>query len=150
MGTLVLPENLRRAQDSSGIVSRCVVATENSVSESVTGPGQGALEGAPQVVEGPGYDHVVVEAHQRGHAQHPDANPCRRRAKKSKNLMFSHPRAAGRKRLVCPPQTGFSFCCHRSFTVCQASAGMTSLILAGHMTEHAFLVEREPLRISLV
>ena len=73
-GKHALPEHLRRAQESSRSVSCGAVATETGVSDSVTGPGQGALKGAPQVVEGPRYDHVVVEAHQRGHTQHPDAD----------------------------------------------------------------------------
>lgn len=82
MKTHILPENLRRAQDSSRTVSCSAVATETGVTYSVTGPGQGVLEGAAQVVEGPRYDHVVVEAHQRGHTQHPDTNTCRRRGQK--------------------------------------------------------------------
>lgn len=49
------------------------------ISHSVAGPRQGALEGAAQVVEGPRNDHVIVEAHQRGHAQHPDTDAWQRR-----------------------------------------------------------------------
>lgn len=49
---------------------------EGPVARGVAGPGQGALEGLAQVVEGPGNDHVVVEGDQRGDHQHADPDPC--------------------------------------------------------------------------
>lgn len=61
-----------------------------SISHSVAGPRQGALKGAAQVVECPRDDHIVVETHQRGHAQHPYTDAWQR-----KQSFFSHPRAAG-------------------------------------------------------
>lgn len=73
MTTHLLPENLRGAQDVTGGIS-CAVATETCVGHSVTGPGQGALERAAQVVKCPGYNYIIVETYQRGHTQHPDAN----------------------------------------------------------------------------
>lgn len=66
-----------------GHVSCRVVSTQTGVGHGVTWPGQWALEGAAQVVKGPGYDDVVVETDQRGHAQHPDADTCEQRQKKS-------------------------------------------------------------------
>lgn len=75
-----LPENLCGAEEfTGGAVAGCAVTTETCIGNSIAGPGQRALEGAAQVVERPRYNDVVVETHQRGHTQHPDANTCGRR-----------------------------------------------------------------------
>lgn len=74
-GENLLPEFFCGAESStSGAVARGVVTTESSVGYSVTGPGQGALERAAQVIKCPGYDDVIVETHQRGHTEHANAN----------------------------------------------------------------------------
>lgn len=74
-----LPEDLRGAEQFCGVVCCRVVTTEMCVSLSVAGPRQGALKGAAQVVERPRDDHIIVETHQRGHAQHPYADSWQRR-----------------------------------------------------------------------
>lgn len=78
--THLLPENLCGAQDfASGAISSCVVATETYIGYSITGPGQGALERAAQVVKRPCYNYIIVETYQRGHTQHPNANTYKKR-----------------------------------------------------------------------
>ena len=71
----LLPEEFGGAEGfTGGAVARVVLTTETCIGQSVTGPGQGALERAAQVVKGPRYDDVIVETHQRGHTEHPNAN----------------------------------------------------------------------------
>lgn len=78
MNAHLLPEFLRGAEDfTRGAVARNV--TETCVGHSIAGPGQRALKRAAQVVERPRYDHVVVETHQRGHTQHPNADTYNKR-----------------------------------------------------------------------
>lgn len=73
--THLLPENLCGAEDfSSGAIASGAVTTETRVGYSIAGPGQRALERAAQVVKRPRYDDVIVETHQRGHTEHPNAN----------------------------------------------------------------------------
>lgn len=75
----LLPENLCGAEDfASGAIARSAV-TETCVGYGITGPGQRALERAAQVEERPCYNDVIVETHQRGHAEHADADTYRKR-----------------------------------------------------------------------
>lgn len=69
----LLPEDFCGAQVFTSGAVPCVV-TESCIGYSITGPGQWALEGAAQVVKRPCYDDVVVQTHQRGHTEHPNAN----------------------------------------------------------------------------
>lgn len=76
----LLPEVFCGAEDfTSGAIARCAVTTESSVGYSITGPRQRALERAAQVVKRPRDNDVIVETHQRGHTQHPDADTYEKR-----------------------------------------------------------------------
>ena len=82
--TNLLPEDLCGAEAStSGAVASGVVPTETCVGYSITGPGQRALERAAQVVKRPRYNDVIVETHQCGHADHPNANTYKKRHRKT-------------------------------------------------------------------
>lgn len=59
----LLPENLCGAQDPTRAVGSCVVTTKPCISDSITGPGQGALKRAAQVVKRPRYDYIIVKTH---------------------------------------------------------------------------------------
>lgn len=75
-----LPENFCWAVPSfHGAIANGAITADQSVAQGITRPGQGALERAAQVVKCPRYDHIIVEAHQRGHTQHPDSNACIKR-----------------------------------------------------------------------
>lgn len=76
----LLPEVLCGAEHfSSRAIAGYVVIAETCIGYGVTGPRQRALERAEQVVKRPRYDDVIVETHQRGDAQHPNANTYKRR-----------------------------------------------------------------------
>lgn len=76
----LLPEFFCGAEAfTSGAITSGVVSTETHIGHSITGPGQRALERVAQEVKRPRYNDVIVETHQRGHTEHPNANTFRER-----------------------------------------------------------------------
>lgn len=74
------PENLCGAESfTSGAIASGGITTETYIGYRLTGPGQRALERAAQVVKSPCYNDVIVETHQRGHTEHPNANTYKKR-----------------------------------------------------------------------